>query len=310
MRAQLHLAPQGGDKTNNKLKQSNMANGRVEIYDPFANHNDLSGVTPEADNLQHMLEFRLLMAYTKRRRRREKKSQLPVEEGGTGSAQIVLAESHKEKTKKKKKWKRLPSIFRCIKPEMDNSHKEPEGQNDVVNPSGDFGSVFPVGLNESQEMDELASRLTELADDIPFALPEVEADSLDDVDDNVEKLIGLLLRECGDRFDEEVTKDLKEALGSTQLFWNYGFFERLMQTLLMRMGLFNADPDAPVPQTSPKTQIAVACEVTSRLSTADTLPANRLLGYGATYLQNHFSSWAKQQGGYEAAFNDDDDDVQ
>lgn len=100
----------------------------------------------------------------------------------------------------------------------------------------------------------------------------------------MEKLIGILLRECADNFDERVTRvslhlgnllshsaaffirfhtpqDLEEALRSTQLFWNYGFFERLIKTLLKRMGLFNADPEAPGPQTSPKAQMAVACEV-------------------------------------------------
>ncbi|XP_077401697.1 uncharacterized protein LOC144035669 isoform X2 [Vanacampus margaritifer] len=290
-----------------------MANERVEIYDPFANHDDLSGPTSDTGNLQSMLEFRLLMAYTKRRQRRqEKKSQSSVDEGDPDSTHTCLlpAESQEEttptKTKKKRKWRRLPSFLICIKPQMEKNHNEAEGENTVVERSGSFRSV---DLNESEEMDEVASRLTEIADEIPFTPPELEADSPDDGEDaNVEKLIGALLRETGDKFDEEVTENLKEALGSTHPLWNYGFFEKLMKTLLIRMGLFNADPEAPGPQTSPKTLMAVACEVTSRLSAADMLPMSRLLGYGATYLQNHFSSWVNQQGGYEAAFNDDDED--
>ncbi|KAM9772582.1 apoptosis facilitator Bcl-2-like protein 14 [Syngnathus typhle] len=292
-----------------------MANGRVEIHDPLANLNDLS--RPDADNLQDMLEFRLLMAYTKRRRRRwEKKSQTSVEDGAPDSTRTCLlpAESQEEaspppKTKKKKKWKRLPNILMCIKPQPDKCHIEAEGGNAVVELCGDFRSVSPVELNEEmdEEMDEVASRLTEIADEIPFAPPEYESDGPDD-DPDVEKLIGILLRECGDNYDEEVTKGLKEALSSTQRLWSNGFFDKLMTTLLKKMGLFNADPEAPGPQTSPKTQMAVTCEVTSRLSAADTLAGSRLLGYGATYLQNHFSSWAKQQGGYEAAFDEDDDE--
>ncbi|XP_019753133.1 apoptosis facilitator Bcl-2-like protein 14 isoform X2 [Hippocampus comes] len=283
-----------------------MANGRVEIHDPFANHDDLSGPSSDADSLQNTLEFRLLMAYTKKRQRlRQKRSQLSVKDGGP-LPDRSQEETTPTKTKKKIKWKILPSILVCVKPQTAKRPKESEAEN-IVFEEG-FRSVSPVELNESEEMDEVASRLTEIADDIPFAPPELETDSPDDEDANVEKLIGVLLRECGDKFDEMVTKDLKEALRSTQLFWNYGFFEKLMKTLLKRMGLFNADPEAPGPQTSPKTQMAVTCEVTSRLSAANTLPMNRLLGYGATYLQNHFSSWAKQQGGYEAAFDDDDDD--
>ncbi|XP_037098721.1 apoptosis facilitator Bcl-2-like protein 14 [Syngnathus acus] len=291
-----------------------MANGRVEIHDPLANLNDLS--RPDADNLQDTLEFRLLMAYTKRRRRRwEKKSQTSVEDGAPDSTRTCLlpAESQEEapppKTKKKKKWKRLPNILMCIKPQPEKCHHEAQGENAVVERFGGFRSVSPVELNEEmdEEMDEVASRLTEIADEIPLSPPEYESDGPDD-DPDVEKLIGILLRECGDNYDEEVTKGLKEALSSTQLLWSNGFFDKLMTTLLKKMGLFNADPEAPGPQTSPKTQMAVTCEVTSRLSAADTLPVGRLLGYGATYLQNHFSSWAKQQGGYEAAFDEDDDE--
>eukprot|EP00064_Thunnus_orientalis_P015622 superscaffoldBa00002932_g15677 len=113
--------------------------------------------------------------------------------------------------------------------------------------------------------------------------------------DEVEKVIGLLLRESGDRLNE---RELKNASIAAELFRDYRFFDTLITTLLRRMGLWTPDPDAPGPQMSPKTQIAVTCEVTSRLSAVDTLPMNRLLGFGATYLQNHYSSWAEQQGGY------------
>lgn len=54
------------------------------------------------------------------------------------------------------------------------------------------------------------------------------------------------------------TKDLNLA---AELFRNYGFFEKVMRTLLRRMGLVNSDPDRLGPQASPKTQIAVTCEV-------------------------------------------------
>lgn len=106
--------------------------------------------------------------------------------------------------------------------------------------------------------------------------------------DDVEKVVALLLREAGDKLDEEVrtfpivsiklqqknicvtsrcyfplflqTKDLNLA---AELFRNYSFFEKVMKTLLRRMGLVNSDPDRPGPQASPKAQIAVTCEVRS-----------------------------------------------
>lgn len=45
-------------------------------------------------------------------------------------------------------------------------------------------------------------------------------------------------------------------------------------------------------------------QVTSRLSAVDSLPMSRGLGFGAKYLQDHFSSWAKQQGGYVRTYRD------
>lgn len=46
-----------------------------------------------------------------------------------------------------------------------------------------------------------------------------------------------------------------------ELFWNYSFFRTLMSALLGRMGLRSSNPESPGPHASPKTQIAVTCEV-------------------------------------------------
>lgn len=54
---------------------------------------------------------------------------------------------------------------------------------------------------------------------------------------------------------------LRKLNVSTELFGNYSFFSRLLRTFLIRVGLVNPEPDALGPQASPKTQIAVACEV-------------------------------------------------
>ncbi|XP_061923111.1 apoptosis facilitator Bcl-2-like protein 14 [Entelurus aequoreus] len=276
-----------------------MANGHIEIHDPFAD-GDGQEATSDVANLQNAVEFRLMMVYAQRRRG-EKPSESSVEDPADATSPKSEHEKTPAKKKKKRRWKRLTSILRCIKPETDRTPGDPHRPHVINLCAGDHEEV--------DEIEIVASRLTDIADDIPFVPPEVEPDSPEE-DANVEKLIGLLLRECGDHYDRQVAEELRDALRNTQL-WNYTFYERLMQTVLIRMGLFNPDPEAPGPQTSPQTQIAVACEVTSRLSAADTLPMNRLMGYGATYLQNHFSSWAKQHGGYTGAIiceNDDDDD--
>ncbi|XP_077450640.1 uncharacterized protein LOC144069261 [Stigmatopora argus] len=297
-----------------------MANGGIEIHDPFA-HRDHLGATPRVeDDLRKTQEFRLMVAYAKRRQR-EKSGRHMVREGPcpspspTGGGRHIVeqgpcpspaggeTETTVTESKRKKKWKRLPRILMCIKPSKADKTPQTDLVQRVFLESAADSDKETEDVDVETDADHVAIKLTEIADDIPFVAPDVETDS---PDEEVEKLIGLLLREDADRFNEQVTGLLKEALRST--LWNYAFYEKLMKTMLMRMGLFNANPEGPGPQTSRKTQVAVACEVTSRLSAVDTLPSQRLLGYGATYLQNHFSSWAKQQGGYEAAFDDDDDD--
>ncbi|XP_070785023.1 apoptosis facilitator Bcl-2-like protein 14 [Enoplosus armatus] len=303
-----------------------MANGHVEIHDPFTNHLSSSTdcdhkSTSDSDSMEDSVEFRVLMAYAERRRPKKDVEVLPTQDslsaqnGGTNvkgpSSPQTPAKTEKEEKKKKKKkkrgWKRLPGIFSCFKPQA-GCDELPRltitSKPDVEDRCGDF---IENGREEikKDKFNEIATILTEIADEIPFIPPELEADSSED---DVEKMIALLLREAGDQLNE---KELINAKIAKEIFWNYGFFKKLMTTLLMRMGLVSSEPDALGPHASPKTQIAVACEITSRLSAVNTLPMNRMLDHGARYLQDHYSSWAQQQGGYEEAFySDDEDDIQ
>ncbi|KAF1372174.1 hypothetical protein PFLUV_G00262440 [Perca fluviatilis] len=290
-----------------------MANGHVEIHDPFSNPNSPKS-TSDTDSMEDTVEFRLLMAYAARRRPENKSSTQDVPtslRGGTdanGSSPQTPGVTEKEEKKRKKKWKKgwksLPTLFSCIKPQT-GAEEPPQNnvnQRDVDDRCGDVVSIS----EEEDELKDLAGKLTNIADEIPFIPPDLETDS-PAVDVNVEKTIGLLLRESGDRLNE---KELKDAGVATELFWNYSFFKLLMTTLLTRMGLRCPNPDSPGPKASPKTQIAVTCEITSRLSALNTLPSNRLLDHGARYLQHYYSSWVQQQGGYEEAFySDDEDDI-
>ncbi|XP_056133294.1 apoptosis facilitator Bcl-2-like protein 14 isoform X3 [Lampris incognitus] len=119
--------------------------------------------------------------------------------------------------------------------------------------------------------------------------------------DDAEKLAGLLLREIGDELNEAV---LKDANLIRKLLGDYGFFKSLMSAIFRKTG-FKAF-DLTEPQGSPKAEIALTCEVASRLSVVNTHPMNRLLGYGARYLQEHYSQWATQHGGYDTALESED----
>ncbi|XP_029969741.1 apoptosis facilitator Bcl-2-like protein 14 [Salarias fasciatus] len=315
-----------------------MANGHVEIHDVLSNGAGPGGASDpespsEAGSMEGSVEFRLLMAYATRRRP-VGEPEPPSKSGGettgngdaNGSAQTEEKTTVNKKKKKKKGWKRLPSVLRCVKPQTEEAdeqrrrHPAPVATNHLVHdrsltpeaPEGRQRSLEAPeapAADEEQDVDRLgavASRLTALADEIPFVPPDIESDAPEGSHSReVEVMIGLLLREAGDRLNE---KELRDKNIAAELFWNYGFFRSLLNAVLSRMGLRSADPDAPGPQASPKTQIAVACEITTRLSVIDTLPTSRLLDHGARYLQDFYSPWAQQQGGYEEAFKEDEDD--
>ncbi|XP_031714820.1 uncharacterized protein LOC116389887 isoform X2 [Anarrhichthys ocellatus] len=288
-----------------------MANGHVEIHNPFSSLDGTTDLKPtsDSDSMEDTVELRLLMAYDKRRRPRRESPQkespsqdvlvlssgLDANESSSPQTLDKTEEKKKKKKRSMKRWRR--SIFSCIKPQRED--KEQRKSNEKLPNNDDRSS--PVC--EKDELTEAANKLTKIADEIQFLPPEIEPDSPED--ENVEKMIGLLLRDAGDRLNE---KELKDAAIATELFRDYGFFKLLMSTLLLRMGLKSLHPDSPGPKASPETQIAVACEVTSRLSEVMSLPRNRLLDHGARYLQHYYSPWVQQQGGYAKAFYSDDED--
>ncbi|XP_037317913.2 apoptosis facilitator Bcl-2-like protein 14 [Pungitius pungitius] len=288
-----------------------MANGQVEIHDPFAEPVSSPDRGPEppsdSDSMEPTVEFRVLMAYAKRRRPQKA---APSEEAEAPSAhtpdqtetdeQQQPTRRRKKKKMRMKRWTR--SIFSCIKPQTeDQAQSRGSSHPDVHDRCAPPKGAAEVDEVEDEELNEVAERLTKMADEIPFVRPDLETDSVED--ETVEKLIGVLLRDTGDKLNEAELKDL-----TIKLSWDYGLFKLLMSTFLTRMGLRSPHPDSPGPKASPKTQIAVACEVTSRLVGFNPLPRNRLLDHGARYLQHYYSPWAQQHGGYEEAFYSDDED--
>ncbi|KAK5849044.1 hypothetical protein PBY51_008719 [Eleginops maclovinus] len=296
-----------------------MANGHMEIHDIFENHTGLNSTincdakaTSDSDDMEDTMEFRILRAYAKRRRPKTPSSTQQTPTLVTSGTDLKKHSPQTEMKDKKKRKKRnrlhiFPKLFSCI------SHRKSQGRLESPDMSPDLSvcrSFEPsptIFDNEPMEVEEeVASKLKDIADEIPFTLPEIETDSPED--NNVEKMIGLLLRESGDRLNE---RELKDSGITPELFLDYNFYKTLITALLLRMGLRSPNPDSPGPKASPKTQIAVTCEVTTRLSALDTLPGNRLMGHGARYMQQFYANWAQQQGGYETAFySEDEDDIQ
>ncbi|XP_008313660.1 apoptosis facilitator Bcl-2-like protein 14 [Cynoglossus semilaevis] len=285
-----------------------MANGHVEIYDPLSNKDgqkssvDGSDDDDGADGMEGTLEFKLLMVYTKRRRDEHDGGQTPEPKGppveNLSNFDNNVTDKKKGKKKKKKKGFKKFFKFSCIKPKTSDDDVGQEAC--APEPESDNRMLIPH-IDEKEELEDAAGELAKIADEVPFVPSELQTDCPDDV----EKLIALVLREAGDGLNE---RELKNMSLFKEIIWNYSFYKKVMNGLLSAMGLSSADPDSPGPHASPKTQIAVTCEATSRLSSLDTLPMNRLLGFGARFLKEYYSSWVQEQGGYEVAFESEAED--
>lgn len=101
-----------------------MQNGHVE------NHRTLSKPTElDSGSMEDTVEFRLMMAYAQRRHpAKDAQTNGSVEGNITAPSQIKAEKDETQERKKKKKFgKRLWTIFRCIKPQTDESEAPQHG---------------------------------------------------------------------------------------------------------------------------------------------------------------------------------------
>lgn len=157
---------------------------------------------------------------------------------------------------------------------------------------------------EGSTLSGLANRLTEIADSAK--IPEhFEKDDQEDLDDVIKKLVDLL-RTAGDKLNDKITKN-KALQAELRSSFNYTMFEKVTSMLQGMVGTSSVDQAAESALSLQRKQIAWAFEVTSRLSAVDLIPMSRLMGFGEQYVQLHHSAWVQQNGGWEKAFNDDND---
>ncbi|KAL6459964.1 hypothetical protein MHYP_G00317230 [Metynnis hypsauchen] len=191
--------------------------------------------------------------------------------------------------KQKKKRFKFQKFLRCIQPA-----KEDDGP--IIENNGRRAASDTSG--PEQEVDDIVNRLTEIADSVHLLDSEIETDS----NDNIERIVEIL-REQGDKLNEEIEKN-HVLMKMLQSMLTYKYFEKITRTYLRRLS-----PEELPPKRQPeKARIALVCEVTCRLKIMDCHPMNRVLGFGAKYLQKYYSQWVNAQGGYGKVFSADDND--
>lgn len=133
-----------------------MANGQVEIHDPFSNPNDLTTISnsdpkssADTNGMDDTVEFRLLMAYAKRRKptRHILVGQIGDPNGPSSPQMPVKTEKEEEeekpkKKKKKKGGKHLMKLLGCIKPQIKDDEQPQTPANE---PAADDRCLFYHG---------------------------------------------------------------------------------------------------------------------------------------------------------------------
>ncbi|XP_051512445.1 apoptosis facilitator Bcl-2-like protein 14 [Myxocyprinus asiaticus] len=151
-----------------------------------------------------------------------------------------------------------------------------------------------------EKYSDVAEKLTQIVDSGLLVRDGVEADGEESNDDVIQRLVDLL-KESGDELNQKIQKSY-ELLGYLQSSFSYSLFDRLTSAFIG-----SVVPEHERSRMN-REQIALTFEVTSRLNALDLHPMNRIMGFGAQYLQQHFTPWIHQHGGWEKAFVVDDED--
>lgn len=156
-----------------------------------------------------------------------------------------------------------------------------------------------MGTSPSDVVVAVANKLTRIVDSVPLEPEDIETDTSDDV---IQTIVDLL-RESGDSLNEEIKRNKSLAQFFHSRF-SYSLFEKVISSFLQKV-----DP-ADIPSKAPdQAKVALTFEVTSRLTAVDCHPMNVVMGFGTKYLQENCSAWVKQHGGWEKAFDSEDEEV-
>ncbi|XP_040516843.1 apoptosis facilitator Bcl-2-like protein 14 [Gallus gallus] len=108
-----------------------------------------------------------------------------------------------------------------------------------------------------------------------------------------------LLRKSGDQLEEKFKKD-RSFYQRFEDMLSYAFFERLTDLFLENV---SADSTNETEDQLQCTKVAFTLEVATRLTAVDNHPMNLVMGFGLKYLQEHFSPWIRDRGGWDKALS-------
>ncbi|XP_069084118.1 apoptosis facilitator Bcl-2-like protein 14 isoform X3 [Pleurodeles waltl] len=271
---------------------------------------------PLEDVDEDSMEFKLLMAFAQRNlsdsrfqeliKNRdaqvwdEKKGKMVEPMNGQGgkaprdlspNAPLTFDSKHTkvdQKKRKKARWKRM--IPQCIRGER-----------------LEYVGIIKEGDSAPDPVEHIADHLVGILHDAPDYSSDtgyramsrsfsVEADGISDEEALIQQ-IAAVLRESGDRLQEEIKSDQTLYQGIRKLLTSYSYFTKVTD---LYVGNQVIEEEMEIQQQSVK--IAFAMDITTKLTAIDNHPMNKVLGFGVKYLKEKFSPWIQEHGGWEKAF--------
>ncbi|XP_069084117.1 apoptosis facilitator Bcl-2-like protein 14 isoform X2 [Pleurodeles waltl] len=220
-----------------------------------------------------------------------------------------------QKKRKKARWKRM--IPQCIRGERleyvgiikEGEQLEMKNEKGAKESEASLESVFKQegGDSAPDPVEHIADHLVGILHDAPDYSSDtgyramsrsfsVEADGISDEEALIQQ-IAAVLRESGDRLQEEIKSDQTLYQGIRKLLTSYSYFTKVTD---LYVGNQVIEEEMEIQQQSVK--IAFAMDITTKLTAIDNHPMNKVLGFGVKYLKEKFSPWIQEHGGWEKAF--------
>ncbi|XP_067907350.1 apoptosis facilitator Bcl-2-like protein 14 [Heterodontus francisci] len=279
------------------------------------------------------LEFRILMAYARRTLPINKAPKAgegkPHKFSGEGSsmgvgtnqqAKVELKQTdiiqpdgkeknhvHKSKGKRKSRWKRL---IPCLRGEASN-YNAPSATEQGKSEADErvFQSQYKMALPEPEcksepHVNEVAEMLQKImnskmqkVDFLMFRSCSLEVDAGEDDQKAIDRIVAFLTAK-GDSIDEEIKKDPQ----FTRLFGekpSLSFFNKVMDSVLEVVLPAEMNSEVGSETERKLKKFAFVVHATTRFATVDNHPMARIMGFGTKYLQENFTTWVNQKGGWE-----------
>ncbi|XP_041112934.1 apoptosis facilitator Bcl-2-like protein 14 [Polyodon spathula] len=236
------------------------------------------------------MEFQILMAYAQRRKPELKAQRSPSEERPSPPAP--------ERKKRWPRWKKL--VPKCVRPQEEKPLEQLAPARAQSNkPNVGFGNSHCDPAEEKDAPDKIADKLHKIVDSrqtlqkVLLLSDSIESDGIEDEEQYVIQRLVELLKESGDKLNQEIKTDQHLSKCFKEAF-SYSLFKKVTDMFLERVCSSAAQEPS---------RIAFTADITAKLTSVDNHPMNQSMGFGAKYLREHFSTWAQSHGGWEKALN-------